>query len=71
MKSWKMENTEKKYKLERKNSQHLKKPCLRRAYNILLGLFPKIVFVDKIQFFIKFKYKWWEVRNFHIHDFVI
>ena len=49
MKSWKMENTEKKHKLERKNSQHFKKPCLRRAYNILLDLFPKIIYLQILQ----------------------
>ena len=33
-----MENTEKKHKLERKNSQHLKKPCLRRDLQYFIGL---------------------------------
>ena len=31
----------------------------------------QVVLFHNVQVFIQFEYKWWEVWNFHIHDFVI
>ena len=36
-----------------------------------LSLFSEVVFVNNVQFIVKFEYQWWEVWNFNIHDFVI
>ena len=52
------------------------KSWLKPTFSLLLitaylSLFSEVVFVNNVQFIVKFEYQWWEVWNFNIHDFVI